>query len=52
MKAEVAAASPTKDADVLPLVTELLSLQSVKEAADYVIQNETRLDILVNNAAM
>lgn len=42
----------SKSIDVRPLVTELASLETVRDAAKVIREKETRLDILVNNAAM
>jgi NAD(P)-dependent dehydrogenase (short-subunit alcohol dehydrogenase family) len=45
-------AEPGQKLEAAPLVMDLESLKQVKEAAHKFLQQETRLDILVHNAAM
>ncbi|KAL8764444.1 MAG: hypothetical protein Q9194_007084, partial [Teloschistes cf. exilis] len=45
------AATPT-ELDLHPLIMDLQSLTSVKEAAETYMQKESRLDILINNAGI
>ncbi|KAL8691123.1 MAG: hypothetical protein Q9218_003575 [Villophora microphyllina] len=40
------------DLDLCPLIIDLQSLQSVKEAAETFMKQEKRLDILINNAGV
>lgn len=45
-------ASHEASLDVLALVMDLQSLQSVKDAAELFVKTESRLDILINNAGV
>jgi len=45
-------ASHKESLDLHPLIMDLQSLQSVKDAADLFTKKESRLDILINNAAV
>jgi NAD(P)-dependent dehydrogenase (short-subunit alcohol dehydrogenase family) len=45
-------AGAEKTLNLAPLVMDLASLQQAKQAAYTFLQKETRLDILLNNAAM